>query len=70
MENRELRKCSHIEAIRMLTGAYRPEHASTIIHVVNLIARDYKKLDSDIIGVDPDFFAKQMAMCGLDIVRD
>ena len=69
-EKKELKRCNHLEAIRLLTGMFNPEHAVTILAMVNLIARHYKKLDSDIVEVDEDFFAEQMSKIGMDIYRE
>ena len=59
-----LKKCTLIEALRLLTGIFDPDRAVTILVFVNLIAR---KLDNDPI-LDDDFLLEQFKKIGIELV--
>ena len=68
--SRELKEVTHMEAIRCMSGVINPRIAVDALAFINLIARHYKKLDSDYIEVDEEFLNKTMEKIGFKIVRE
>jgi hypothetical protein len=53
-----------MEAIRLLTGMFNPDHAISILAYVNLIARDYFN------DASSDFVDEQLLKIGIKLKRE
>ena len=59
-----MRKLTPIQALRLLTGMFDPDHAVHILAFVNLLAR---KLDND-PNLQDDFLKEQFNKIGIDLI--
>lgn len=59
-----MRKCTPIQALRLLTGMFDPDQAVNILAFVNLLAR---KLDND-PNLQDDFLKEQFRKIGVDLI--
>lgn len=60
---KEMIKCTPIKALRLLTGMFDPDHAVTILAMVNLLAR---KLDNCEL-LEDSFLVSQFAKAGIEL---
>lgn len=60
----ELRKLTHIEAIRLLSGMFNPEQAVNILAFINLIARN------SLGDAEDNFTDEQLFKIGIKLKRD
>ena len=60
----KMKKLTHIEAIRLISGMFRPENAVNILAFINLVARNNLGLAED------DFTDEQMKKLDIKLVRE
>ena len=60
----DLRKLTHIEAIRLLSGMFNPDQAVNILAFINLIARN------SLGDAEDDFTDEQLLKIGIQLKRE
>ena len=62
--SKEIKILTRMEAIRLLTGMFNPDHAVSVLVFVNLIARDYFN------DVDTNFADEELLKIGIKLKRE